>query len=308
MKRVMKLFAALAILAMSAGCSGEVKKSPEQKSAVAQHVVLIGLDGLAGNLVDAADMPTLKQMMAEGAWTLKARSVLPSVSAVNWASTYMGVGTEMHGFYTWGSRVPDFPSIELGENGIFPTIFTVLRRHDAQMRTSAFYEWAVHGCLIDSEAVSYHQHIPMREGLSDDLTAAFVKEIKENKPKLTIAIYDSPDVEGHEYGWGSPEYMARLTVLDGHIAEIIEATKQAGTYDNTIFIVMADHGGINKGHGGTTADEMDAPLVFFGKGVKSGHQIASSVMRFDTAPTIAYMLGVDQPEEWRGKPIKEIFE
>ena len=95
-----------------------------QQAGKVEHVVLIGLDGLAGNTVEAADMPTLKAMMAEGAWTLKSRSVLPSSSAVNWAATYMGVPTEMHGYHTWGSRVPDFPSIEVGENGIVPTIFT----------------------------------------------------------------------------------------------------------------------------------------------------------------------------------------
>ena len=48
-----------------------------------------GLDGLAGNTVEAADMPTVKMMMENGAWTLQARSILPSSSACNWASMYM---------------------------------------------------------------------------------------------------------------------------------------------------------------------------------------------------------------------------
>lgn len=301
-----RFFLSLCVATLAVACCDNT--SLTETSAPAKHVVLIGLDGLAGNLVEAAEMPTLKDMMAHGAWTLKSRSVLPSSSAVNWASTYMGVPTEMHGYHTWGSRVPDFPSIEVGENGIVPTIFTAIHRADSEARTSAFYEWEVHGCLIDSIAVSHHRHVPMRDGLSDDLTAAYVAELKQNKPIFSIVIYDSPDVEGHEYGWGSPEYMARLKVLDNHIAQIVEATKESGTYEDTLFIVMADHGGINKGHGGTTAEEMDAPLIFCGSGVKQGFHIESAVMRFDTAPTIAYALGIEQPDVWRGKALTQIFE
>ena len=273
-----------------------------------EHVVMIGLDGLAGNTVEAADMPTLKQMMAEGAWTLQSRSILPSSSACNWASMYMGVGPEMHGYNTWGSRKPDFKPIAVGPNGIFPTIFTILREQMPQINTCAMYEWKVQGCLIDSVALSYHRHIPMGENKGADMTNAFTEYLKSEKPHLAMAIFDSPDVEGHAEGWGSEPYMSRLTELDAHIATIVEATKQAGMYDNTLFMIVSDHGGIGKGHGKTSMDEMEAPLVFFGKGIKRGHKIESPVVRYDTAPTIAYIFGVKTPDVWRGRPITEIFE
>ena len=111
-----KMFWMLPLMAMFVlgGCSADKGVSG------VKHVVMMGLDGLAGNTVEAAEMPTLKLLMAEGAWTLQARSILPSSSACNWASMYMGVGPEMHGYNTWGSRKPDFPSIELCENGIMP--------------------------------------------------------------------------------------------------------------------------------------------------------------------------------------------
>ena len=273
-----------------------------------EHVVMIGLDGLAGNTVEAADMPTVKSMMAEGAWTLQARSILPSSSACNWASIYMGVGPEMHGYNTWGSRKPDFPSITLGENGIFPTIFTVLRQHNPEINTCALYEWDVHGDLIDNKAVSYHKHIPMGESRSTDITNAYIAYLKEHKPQFSECIFDSPDVEGHGYGWGSEEYMKRLPEVDALIAQIVEATKEAGMYENTIFIILSDHGGINRGHGSISMSEMEAPLIFFGPGVKKGHKIEVPVVRYDTAPTIAYILGADVPDVWRGRPVLDAFE
>ena len=303
MKRL-SYFVAIAMIALLGSCCSNETKGVKG----VKHVVMVGFDGLAGNTVEAAQMPTLHSLMEQGSWTLQARSILPSSSACNWASMYMGVGPEMHGYNTWGSRKPDFPSVALGKNGIFPTFITVLREKYPEMNICSLYEWDVQGDLIDNKAVSYHKHIPMGESRSRDITDAFITYLKEQKPEFSMCIYDSPDCEGHSQGWGSEAYMNRLAELDAFLNEIIEATKEAGTYDSTLFMVVSDHGGIDKGHGKTTMAEMEAPLVFFGPGVKKGYKIDVPVMRYDTAPTITYILGADAPDVWRGRIIKEIFE
>ena len=73
----------------------------------AKHVVLIGLDGWGAYSVPKADIPHIKQLMAEGSYTLEKRSVLPSSSAVNWASMFMGAGPELHGYTEWASKTPE---------------------------------------------------------------------------------------------------------------------------------------------------------------------------------------------------------
>ena len=274
-----------------------------------EHVVMIGLDGLASNTIEPAEMPTLKQMMAEGAWTLQARSILPSSSACNWASMFMGVGPEMHGYNTWGSKKPDFPSIELGEWGIFPSFVGALRNHNPEMEIGAMYEWETIECLFEKDAANLYKNIPAdKETFSENITKEYIKYLKEAKPNFSMVIYNSPDYEGHTYGWGSEDYYKGLTRLDGYIARIVEATKEAGTYDNTIFMIVSDHGGINKGHGSTSMAEMETPVIIFGRGVKKGYQIKSSVVRYDTAPTITHIFGAKNPDVWRGKAIEEIFE
>ena len=303
MKRL-SYFVAIAMIALLGSCCGNETKGVKG----VKHVVMVGFDGLAGNTVEAAQMPTLKSLMEQGAWTLQARSILPSSSACNWATMYMGVGPEMHGYNTWGSRKPDFPSVALGKNGIFPTFITVLREKYPEMNICSLYEWDVQGDLIDNKAVTYHKHIPMGESRSREITDAFIAYLKEQKPEFSMCIYDSPDCEGHSQGWGSEAYMNRLAELDAFLNEIIEATKEAGTYESTLFMVVSDHGGIDRGHGKTTMAEMEAPLVFFGPGVKKGYKIDVPVMRYDTAPTITYILGAEAPDVWRGRIIKEIFE
>ena len=72
----------LAVLLVATPCNAKGK---------AKHVVLIGLDGWGAYSVPKADIPTIKQLMADGAYTLEKRSALPSSSAINWASMFMGV-------------------------------------------------------------------------------------------------------------------------------------------------------------------------------------------------------------------------
>lgn len=297
------VIAVVAVLLLGGCCCDKVKALKG-----VDHVVMVGFDGLAGNTVEAAEMPTLKALMDQGAWTLQARSILPSSSACNWATMYMGVGPEMHGYNTWGSRKPDFPSVTLGPNGIFPTFMTVLREQFPEMNICSLYEWATQGDLIDNKAVTYHKHILMGESRSRDITDAYIAYLKEHKPEFSMCIYDSPDAEGHGHGWGSEPYMNRLKELDAFLNEIIEATKAAGMYERTVFMVVSDHGGIGKGHGSTSMDEMEAPLVFFGPGIKKGYKIEVPVMRYDTAPTITRIFGVTAPDVWRGRVIEEIFE
>jgi hypothetical protein len=107
----------------------------------AKHVILIGLDGWGSYSVEKADMPVVKKLMAEGAYTLKKRAVLPSSSAVNWASMFMGACPELHGYTEWGSRTPEIPSREVNRHGIFPTIFSLLREADPKAEIGCLYEW-----------------------------------------------------------------------------------------------------------------------------------------------------------------------
>lgn len=273
-----------------------------------RHVILIGLDGMASHTFHDADMPTLRSLMEQGAWTLRSRSILPSSSACNWASMFMGAGPEMHGYNTWGSSKPDFPSIEIGPYGIFPAITGVLRAHDPEMRMCVMYEWPTIGALIEGGAVDVSRNVPYDDTHGEAITSQFINCLDSLRPEFSIIVYDSPDHDGHASGWSSPQYMEALHTLDGYISRIIEATKRLGMYDETVFIVTADHGGTGTGHGSTSMEEMQTPFVIFGPGVKRGHEITSAVMRYDTAPTIAYIFGAACPDVWRGKAVREAFE
>jgi predicted AlkP superfamily pyrophosphatase or phosphodiesterase len=132
--------------------------------------------------------------------------------------------------------------------------------------------------------------------------------ILQSKPNLFALIVDQPDHTGHLIGHDTPEYYEALKMLDGYIGQIIQATKDAGIYDETIFILTSDHGGVDRGHGGATLLEMETPFIISGKNVKKGLNFEESMMQYDVAATIAYIFRLEQPQVWVGRPMKQVFE
>lgn len=290
------------LLCLLVGFCSTVGYAKEKGVKGVKHVVLIGLDGWGAYSMPKADMPTVKSLMKAGSVTLESRSILPSSSACNWASMIMGAGPELHGFTTWGSTKPDLPSRELSHYGLFPTVIGLLRDQRPNSEIGYIYEWGGMSHLCEKEAVN---HFVQTKGAETSKNAA--DYIKAKKPTFTMVAFDEPDGTGHGAGHGSDAYYAKLKELDGYIAEIVEAVKEAGMYDNTIFIVTADHGGVDKGHGGKTMLEMQIPFIVCGKGVKADHKITSSVMQYDTAATIAYIFGLERPQVWIARPVTEVF-
>lgn len=273
----------------------------------AQHVIIIGFDGWGSYSMEKGAMPHVKQLMRDGAYTLEKRSVLPSSSAVNWASMFMGAGPELHGFTEWGSQKPELPSRVIYKNNIFPSVFQLLRDSKSTAEIGVLYEWPGIKFVIDTLSLSYHAKSLSYDKSPTDLCDLSVNYIKEKRPNLLAICFNSPDDVGHQVGHDTPAYYERLEILDGYVARIVEAVKDAGMLDNTVFIITSDHGGIKKGHGGKTMREMETPFIISGKGVKKGYKLEDSMMQFDVASTIAHIFRLKQPQVWIGRPMTKVF-
>ena len=268
-----------------------------------KHVVLIGVDGMGAYAFKKAKLPVMQSMMANGSWSLEARTVLPSASAANWASMNMGAGPELHGFTTWGSKSPDMPSRVLDEYAMFPSIAGLLRKSRPESEIGFIYEWDGIGYLFPKAAVN--------KDLNCDgdvaLTNAVVDYIQTKKPNYLFVHLHDVDSVGHTVGHDTPEYYASVERTDAHIGEILKSIERAGIADETLVLVTADHGGINNGHGSTTMVEMQIPWIVTGPGIRKNHQVQESIMTFDTAATIAAALKLKAPQVWIGRPVRSIF-
>ncbi len=289
-------------MGVGVGCTGMEGVHSESRP---KHVVFVGMDGLASWCVkeNPAAMPTLARLMREGSWTLKTRSILPSSSACNWHSIFTCSASEQHGFNDWGTKTPVFPPSAVLKSGLYPDVFAELRAQRSAARIDYFFEWSGMAFVVDTNACNSVERAP-----DDKLVPLTVRSIRERKPDMVSVVFGDPDGAGHGKGWGSPEYIESMKVHDGYLAEIVKAIEESGEADETVLIVTSDHGGNGKGHGGPSLREMERPLVVWGKGVKRGYEIPESSAVYDAGATMAWLLGLDFPQAWIGRPLVGIFE
>lgn len=275
---------------------------------LADHILVIGIDGWGSYSLDKANnIPNIRSLMTQGCYTLKKRSVLPSSSALNWASMFNGTCPEFHGYTEWGSQTPEIPSIELNEHNIFPSIFSLLRKARPEIVTGCLAEWGGIKHVVDSLAIDNYSLATNWEKDHEELCRMAEEFIKQRKPTLLAVCWDQLDHTGHANGHDTPAYYQTLSELDVQVGRLIEALKQAGIYDDTVIIITADHGGKDKGHGGKSLLEMEHPFIICGKGIRQGMEIKAPMMQYDTAATLAHILALPTPLSWVGHPALSVF-
>ncbi len=270
-----------------------------------EHVIVIGFDGLSPDGLENASTPIFDSLIREGSSTMHARAVLPTSSSTNWASMIMGAGPEQHGITSnaWERDNFTLPAVTQSEDFLFPTIFQLIDSQKGNTEIGAIYHWGGFGRLFEKSVVDYDVN-PESE---DETAVQASKYIKEKKPDFTFIHFDHVDHAGHEYGHGTPEYYLSVEKADALLGKVMEAIEEANIADRTLVIISADHGGLGKGHGGESLDEVEIPFIVWGKGIKKNHKIAHPVYQYDNAATVAFALGLKTPQAWIGKPVKSAF-
>ena len=201
---------------------------------------------------------------------------------------FMGAGPELHGYTEWGSKTPELPSRVLNKNGIFPTVFQLLRDARPEAEIGCLYEWE--GIKYFSRYAVFKLSLSCcRLQQDSERTGQYGFFLyKGETPRSCSHLLRRPDHTGHTAGHDTPEYYEKLKELDVYVGQIVQAVKDAGMLDDTIFILTSDHGGIDKGHGGKTMQEMETAFIISGKNIKKGLRFDDvSMMQYDVASTIA---------------------
>jgi phosphopentomutase len=136
-------------------------------------------------------------------------------------------------------------------------------------------------------------------GSDDDVVTRALAEVNAERDLLFVHLPDT-DLAGHRHGWMSAPYLAALARADQALGRLVAAARPS-----TTFIVTADHGGHAKDHNAGTTVDMTIPWVIAGPGVKRGLALTTPVRVFDTAPTVAVVLGLDVPTHMDGRPVLE---
>lgn len=271
-----------------------------------RHAILIGLDAFGSRGFQKAETPFMNQMVAQGAIAPFARSVLPTNSSPNWTSMLTGADPLQHGVYdnAWELDKQRWPPVLMTESGRYPSLFNWLQEQLPDANMQLFYEWGGLARLYDLDAVKR-----VYKGSSgDEVFSKAVEAFFEDKPDFLFIDIDEIDHYGHQEGHDSPAYFHAISHYDSLIGKFVQRLEAAGIMEETLLLITGDHGGIGKGHGGTSLNELEIPIILYGKGIQPGRVIDKPCYQYDVAPTLAYALGVVPPKAGIGRPILEAFD
>lgn len=270
------------------------------------HIIILAFDGWGASSFETADMPFLKSKLAESAWTMHKRSILPTSSACNWASMFKGAGPEAHGYIAWDTKKPAFSPTYTNEKGNFPSFFSVYREAFPEREMGYFYQWDGMWYIFDMNDFNYVKGFAVSDVGSDLMKDAAISYIKEKIPAVAAFFWDYPDKVGHTVGWYTDAYMNELTHVDSIIKDVFDACVSAGIIDNTLIVITSDHGGHDKTHGQPVISDLETPLILLGKGISPG-EINVPVMQYDVAAILADYMNLEHPMAWRGVTPKWLF-
>lgn len=269
----------------------------------ASRVVLVSVDGLRADALERFRPPTLVRLAEEGASTVEARTVVPSLTVPAHLSIFSGVSPASHGVFNDQIRLtPEMARLE-----------PVFRRvHDDGRASAAFM--SREGPLRGFEAALGCKLAFGLDSLTlvtaDGLAVADTAGPSLADPSLDVVFVHlpDPDLAGHEYGWSSPEYRAAVLRADSALARVVGRATEAS--DSVLVMVVSDHGGGGAygdfQHGSTSPEDMLVPVVLWGSGVLAGRDLSGASI-LDVAPTVLWALGIEPPVHYEGKILTEGF-
>ncbi|MEK3721496.1 alkaline phosphatase family protein [Paenibacillus sp. FSL H8-0034] len=265
------------------------------------RVIIIGWDG-AGTFVQGAHTPHLDRFIQTGAFTLEAQTVVPSISAQCWGALLHGVVPEKHGLTNDLAAAASFP-----EDSEFPSVFRLAREAYPHHKLASFSAWQPINDGIIERSLEVHK---VNIAVDGELALAAASYIRDNPDLLLMYIdLDWPDAMGHRHGFNTPEQIHGIEMTDAHTGIILAAIEEAGIWDDSLIIIVTDHGG-----GGIQPQDhgSDHPLdttIFWGcigPGIQTEAALSGLTIT-DTAAVVAHALGLQAPAAWDAKLPSGLF-
>jgi predicted AlkP superfamily pyrophosphatase or phosphodiesterase len=277
------LIVAAALAAQQQSVQGNAAK-PQSSSAILsspiQHVLIVTVDGMKPQSYTEPDahglkVPTLREMVRDGAWSDGVQPVMPSVTYPSHTAMVTGVNPGTHGIFTntaWDPLNQNYGGYRwYAEDIRVPTLWQLARQHG--LRTALIHWPVTVGVQADLNVPEYWRANILEDlkllralstpGIFDEVAKEFpdfskdflppdqtdsswtdiacyaIEKMRPNLLLLHIAMLDHWE---HEKGPFSAEANAATETADAQVARLIASTRKAGIWDSTILVVLSDHG------------------------------------------------------------------
>ncbi|MDJ0461080.1 alkaline phosphatase family protein [Streptomyces sp. H27-C3] len=271
-------------------------------------VLVIGMDGLRHDRIDAASAPHLKSLMTNGTFGVSLLYALPMAatsSGPGWSTISTGVWPDKHGVKDNSFAGKDYAK--------YPGFLARLAQVRPDLSTYAALDWkpldtqgtvtpgADAKLVLDGDADGYTGH---------DATIATETEaiLRHQNPDVVFAYFGNTDIVAHSSGTGQ-KYLDAIAVQDGYVGRLQAAIKARPTYsgERWTVIVTTDHGHVDAGgHGGSAIEERRTFVLAQGPGIAAGARPTDTRL-VDVAATVFHQLGITPDPAWGldGKPVQQ---
>ena len=266
-----------------------------------RRVILVVLDGLRADTTALFPLPHLGALAARGSATFAGHTVRPSITAAAMTSLFTGVTPQVHGIESDRFGLPRsrerlvlLPRL-LRDHG-FPLhgfLHAIPRAYRGLATRVGDYLGATLTCAGDS---------------ADEILDVARPTLTGTQRGVHFLHWPDADRAGHAHGWMSREYTAAAQRLDSALGRLVHGT---GVLDDpaSVLIAFADHGGGGKNprdHDSTHSLDTTIPIVLAGGQVVTG-ELAPMTSLLDIPATVAWLLGIDLPANYAGRPLVEAF-
>ncbi|MFF9198549.1 alkaline phosphatase family protein [Streptomyces sp. NPDC014779] len=269
-------------------------------------VLVVGMDGLRHDRIDAAKAPHLKSLMAGGTYgrsLLYANPMAATSSGPGWSTISTGVWPDKHG-------VKD--NTFTGRNyAAHPGFLARLHQVRPDLSLFAAVDWPeldTYGTVTpgaDAKLV-YNNDYAVNDALITDATEDI---LRNQNPDVLFVYFGETDEIGHSYGAASQKYLDAIDVQDAYLGRLLAAIRARPAYatERWTVIVATDHGHTDAGgHGGSSIEERRTFVLAQGPGIAAGARPLDTRL-VDVAATVFRQLGITPDPAWGldGKPIQE---
>lgn len=239
-----------------------------------QHLIIMSIDALNYNdYNNIMSLPNFSSFIDKGAVVRNVTSIYPSVTYTCHTSIITGTFPNKHGIYSNEIINPKNPLHQEWywyEKDIkVPSLFDYAKK--ANLKTASVLWPVMAGGPIDYNcpeiwSVTGDSYIKLyktygskslipwiikhsfkwkgkKQPYLDNFTENITKDIiRKKRPNLICSHLIGLDTIRHSHGVNSKYSEETLEIIDKRIGNIINATKKAGIYNNTTFILLGDHG------------------------------------------------------------------
>ncbi|MFD0892883.1 alkaline phosphatase family protein [Luteolibacter ambystomatis] len=287
-----------------------------------RHVLIVGIDGLRSDAFQAAKAPVLQNLAKTGTATMKSvaggdlngPTKQPTISGPGWTTLLTGTYTNKHGVVGNGTNPCDQQPVPKGgsyQSKAAPHFAKYLKEAVPSASIASITSWPwIETYMIAPQTQYFDMHVaaPGKDYLvkDEEVSRQAAELLKTGNPDVMFLHYSQVDGAGHSTGFATdnPAYLSAIEHVDGLVAQVMDAVKARPQIakESWLVIVVTDHGGNGRSHGGQSEGERTIPMIVAGKG-SSGRGIVDETPGQHVVPaTVFEFLGVPVKAEWGWEP------